>query len=190
MAEPVPYRKSKGGRPCPVCISMNRASIEKDMHEFVSIREMSRRWGINVQAITKHKNKHLAQAVSMLAGPLTLRDAIASQSMNQITELASLKAKALEMLRAAENEKNPGAMLAWIQEARKTIEAQAKVLGMLKVHEEREAETNSGLSEEMLGIIERVKSDAAGYEVKVLGDSDDSSVEERDPSDDEASGPD
>jgi len=114
-------------RSCTVCNNPDRAEIEKDLVNGVSLRDIARQWSVSKDAVARHKKDHL---------PANLTKAKEAHEVVQANDLLGqtqdLLTRARGILDTAERAGNLPTALRAIKEARGTLELLGKLQGELR----------------------------------------------------------
>jgi hypothetical protein len=114
-------------RKCSVCMSQDVNEINSALVGSVSFREISRQFGINKSALSRHKKSHI---------PVTLCKAEEAKELtkanNLIDEIERLRIKAERIGRKAEEKGDYRTALAGIRELTRIVELLAKMRGELQ----------------------------------------------------------
>ena len=122
-------------RPCSICNHPNRREIDRLLVTgAMGYRNISKQFGVSISALSRHKDNHipkLVQAAQEAAGAQA-----AAQGDELLTELDSLRERAMEILNRAEKAGELRTALQAIREARETLKTQAD-LSLTREMEER-----------------------------------------------------
>jgi hypothetical protein len=114
-------------RPCSVCHHPEHATIDRDLVQGLTYRNISKRFDISIMALARHKQAHV---------PLTLVKAHEAETVAQADDLLAqvrqLQAKAWGILQQAEGAGQLMIALAAIREARGLIELLGRLMGELQ----------------------------------------------------------
>jgi hypothetical protein len=113
-------------RQCTVCGHEQRQEIEAALIAETPYREITRRYRVSKDALSRHKSDHLPVHLSKAK-----EAAEVAQADDLLAELRGLRAKAHELLTAAEKQGDLRTALAGIREARACLELLAELEGEL-----------------------------------------------------------
>lgn len=113
-------------RPCAICTHKHRAEIDKALVEGMSFRNISRRYGMSIAAVSRHKAEHLPADIlqAKQAGEVARADDLLAQ-------IRDLKDRAILILMQAERSKSYTIALGAIRETRQTLKLLGKISGEL-----------------------------------------------------------
>ena len=113
-------------RKCSVCLSRNVIEINTALVSSVSFREISRRFGVDKSALSRHKQNHLPALLDKAenAGEVM-------RANNLIKEIERLRFKAERIAKKAEEKGDYRTALAGIRELTRIVELLAKMQGEL-----------------------------------------------------------
>jgi len=113
-------------RPCSVCVSEQRDSVDKTLITGAANRAVARQFGLSKDAVARHRAEHVAERLATAE-----RSADVASATDLLTELRLLRAKAISLLLKAEREGDYRTALAGVREARGCLELLAEVEGEL-----------------------------------------------------------
>jgi hypothetical protein len=119
------------GRPCTICRHAERDEIDRRLVASTALKPISERFGVTVQALIRHRNLHLPQAVRDAAGA-ALAAAERERGTDLLAEARALHGKALDLMRQAERARDLRTALAGIREAARCVELQGRLIGQIK----------------------------------------------------------
>ncbi len=134
------------GRPCTICGHPGRDEIDRRLVASTALKPISERFGVSVQALIRHRNLHLPQAVRDAAEG-TRAAAERERGGDLLAAARALHAKALDLMRQAERARDLRTALAGIREAARCVELQGRLIGQIK-----EPTVNVILSAEWLNV--------------------------------------
>jgi len=114
-------------RKCSVCISQDLNEINKALVASVSFREISRQFGIDKSALSRHKKSHIPATLSKAEEAKEL-----TRANNLIDEIERLRIKAERIGIKAEEKGDYRTALAGIRELTRIVEILAKMRGELQ----------------------------------------------------------
>lgn len=112
-------------RTCTVCVHKDRDSIDDDLVRGVAYRDLTKRYGVSISALSRHRADHVSTALAKLQGDERRRAGAL------LDRLEDLEDRARRILDAAESEGRPGVSLQAIRELRSILELAARITGVL-----------------------------------------------------------
>jgi hypothetical protein len=100
-------------RPCSVCASEHRDSVDKALLTGASNRVVARQFALGADAVSRHRTAHVAERLAKAEGA-----AAVASATDLLTELRALRAKAISLLLKAEAAGDYRTALAGIGQAR------------------------------------------------------------------------
>jgi len=122
---------SGAGRPCTICRHPERDEIDQGLIASTALKPISERFGVTVQALIRHRNLHLPQAVRDAAEG-TRAAAERERGGDLLAAARALHGKALELMRQAERARDLRTALAGIREAARCVELQGRLMGQIR----------------------------------------------------------
>jgi hypothetical protein len=122
---------SGAGRPCTICRHPERDEIDQRLIASTALKPISERFGVSVQALIRHRNLHLPQAVRDAAEG-TRAAAERERGGDLLAAARALHGKALDLMRQAERARDLRTALAGIREAARCVELQGRLMGQIK----------------------------------------------------------
>jgi phage protein D len=114
-------------RKCSICAHPNRDSIDREIVEGKSYRDIARRFRVSKDAVYRHAQHHLPER--LVKAKEASEAAHADTLLNRIEELTQ---KAKQLLVFGQTEKQGKAWAAGLRELRKSLELLAKITGELE----------------------------------------------------------
>jgi len=114
-------------RKCSICKSEDVNEINKALVSSASFREISRRFGIDKSALSRHKQNHLPALLDKAEEAKEV-----TRANNLIDEIERLRVEAKRISRKAEEKGDYRTALAGIRELTRIVELLAKMQGELK----------------------------------------------------------
>lgn len=111
---------------CTVCRHLDRETLDRELAGGLTLREAADKYGLNKDAISRHKRNHLSKALQVVQ---ERRETAGAQKA--VDRAEQLYGKASGILERAEIEGNGALSLAAIKELRATVELLAKLTGEL-----------------------------------------------------------
>lgn len=119
------------GRPCNVCTHAERAEIDRALIARTdTLPALSARFGVSVKSLDRHRNAHVPTP-AMQEGAQAVVAAEAGLGAGLAQDACSLKNKALDLLRQAEEAGDLKTALMGVREAARCLELVAKLTGDL-----------------------------------------------------------
>lgn len=113
---------------CKICTHANHSEInDLLMRGEASLSALARRFGISGDSLSRHRANHLVKAVVPFP---ELQDV--TRNGDLVEQVQDLQRKTLEILKQAEQVGNQRTMLLAVEQSRRNLELQAKLLGELK----------------------------------------------------------
>ncbi len=122
---------SGAGRPCTICRHLDRDGIDQQLIASTALKPVSERFGVTVQALIRHRNLHLPQAVRDAAEG-TRAAAERERGGDLLAAARALHGKALDLMRQAERARDLRTALAGIREAARCVELQGRLMGQIR----------------------------------------------------------
>jgi hypothetical protein len=122
---------SGAGRPCTICRHLDRDEIDQQLIASTALKPISERLGVTVQALIRHRNLHLPQAVRDAAEG-TRAAAERERGGDLLAAARALHGKALDLMRQAERARDLRTALAGIREAARCVELQGRLMGQIR----------------------------------------------------------
>lgn len=126
----VPKRKRTTGRPCKCCNHSELAEIDRELIAGTPLQTLSRRFAIDHEALSRHRDNHMPQAA--LAEAAEARAAAeGARGSDLLDDAHSLRKKALSLLSQAEAAGDLRTALHGVREAARCLELEGKLRGEL-----------------------------------------------------------
>jgi hypothetical protein len=122
---------SGAGRPCTICRHPERDEIDQRLIASTALKPISERFGVTVQALIRHRNLHLPQAVRDAAEG-TRAAAERQRGGDLLAAARALHGNALDLMRQAERARDLRTALAGIREAARCVELQGRLMGQIR----------------------------------------------------------
>ena len=116
-------------QPCKVCSHPQHQDINRELLRGEQpLAALARRLRLSEDSLARHRANHLVQAVAPLPEPQRVRREEAGDS-DLLEQVQDLQSKTLEILQQAEQVGNQRTMLLAVEQSRRNLELQAKLLG-------------------------------------------------------------
>lgn len=113
-------------RTCTICGHPERSDIDKALIRRVPYREITRRFGVGKDALSRHLHDHIAPAVAKI------RDAEeAREALDVVEQLRDINATSLSILKEARDRRDNDTALKAVDRVHKQLELVAKLAGTL-----------------------------------------------------------
>ena len=113
---------------CKICTHAKHSEInDLLMRGEESLSALARRFGVSEDSLSRHRANHLVKAVVPVPEPQE-----AKRDGDLVGQVQDLQRKTLEILEQAEQVGNQRTMLLAVEQSRRNLELQAKLLGELK----------------------------------------------------------
>ena len=113
---------------CKICTHRKHSEISDVlMRGEESLSALARRFGVSEDSLSRHRANHLVKAVVPVPEPQE-----AKRDGDLVGQVQDLQRKTLEILEQAEQVGNQRTMLLAVEQSRRNLELQAKLLGELK----------------------------------------------------------
>ncbi len=118
------------GRRCSACDHADRAGLDRAIAAGEGVNAVADRYGLSHQAVIRHRDAHIPTA-AMQAGAAAVVTAEAGHGASLVEDAAGLRAKAMELLRLAQDSGDYRTALQGVREAARCLELVAKLAGKL-----------------------------------------------------------
>ena len=113
---------------CKICTHANHSEInDLLMRGEESLSALAKRFGVSGDSLSRHRANHLVKAVVSFPEPQD-----AKRNGDLVEQVQDLQRKTLEILKQAEQVGNQRTILLAVEQSRRNLELQAKLLGELK----------------------------------------------------------